>query len=605
MAHFLLITPPLIQLNTAYPATAQLQGFLRSRGVDCHQMDLSIALVDRLLTRDGLSEVVRRAEERFLSGDERPSKALRVILSNASFYVRWVEPVKRFLQGKDLSLQTRFANRNFWPNAKRMPKDEDLWYDYGDSGLYNRAQYFCTLFLEDITLVVQQAVSEHFEMIRYGEHLCVSLSEFDPLYEVLLSPLNLLDEWMLSLLDERIAEMEKQSAITHVGVSVPFPGNLYAALRIAQHLKAHYPHVHVNMGGGYVNTELRQITDTRLFTFIDSLTFDDGELPLLRLAEGGEPVRTITCENGELVRHGWDSKECIPFRELGTPSLDGLNMSLYMDTADTANPMQQLWANGRWLKLMMAHGCYWHGCTFCDTCLDYIGRYDHAPATMIVDRMETMHRESGLSGFHFVDEAMPPAVLRKVAEELLTRGDTFSYWGNIRFEKVYDAELCYLLAQSGCIAVSGGIEVASERVLKLINKGVSVAQVRQTLRHFRDNHILVHAYLMYGFPTETEKELMESLDTVRGLFEEGLIQSAFWHRYAMTCHSPSGRNPESVGAVWEDTTAAPFANNEIAFHCQDPALRIDWERYDRGLKLATQNFMRGAGFDIPVRKWFN
>lgn len=598
---FFLVTPPLLQLNTAYPATSQLQGYLRSRGVACEQMDLSIALINKVLSRDALSVVFARAEAM-----EKPSKPLRILLTNKAFYLRWVEPVKHFLQGRDLTLQNRFAQPDFWPNTKRFPSEEDMEYDYGGSGTYNRAQLYCTCFLEDITLLVQQAVSEHFEMIRYGEHLCMSLSEFDPLYEELQTAPNLLDKWMIDLFEERVREVEKKAPITHLGLSVPFPGNLYAALRLAQYVRRVHPDWHINMGGGYVNTELRQLRDVRLFEFITSLSFDDGELPLYRLATGGELVRTITCENGALVRHQMESTEQVPFREISAPSLDGLPLAepMYLDTADTANPMQRLWANGRWLKLMMAHGCYWHGCTFCDTCLDYIGRYDHAPAEIIVDRMEQMHRETGLTGFHFVDEAMPPAVLRKVAEELIRRGDTFTYWGNIRFEKVYDAELCYLLAQSGCIAVSGGIEVASERVLKLINKGVSVDSVRRTLAHFRDNGIMVHAYLMYGFPTETEKELMESLDTVRGFFEQGLIQSAFWHRYAMTAHSPSGRHPESVGAVCTDTSSAPFANNEIPFRCLDKTCNIAWERYDRGLKLATYNYMRGTGFDLPVRKFF-
>ncbi len=320
-------------------------------------------------------------------------------------------------------------------------------------------------------------------------------------------------------------------------------------------------------------------------------------------------IRTMHLgSEGNIVHENFDSIENIPFKEIGAPCLDGLLLDHYLDTADTANPMQRIWSNGRWNKLMMAHGCYWAKCSFCDTKLDYIGRYDAAPATEIADRMESLMAQSGESGFHFVDEAAPPAILRGLAEEILRRQMCVSYWTNIRFEKVYTQELCYLMAQSGCVAVSGGIEVASERVLKLINKGVSVASVRETLTHFRDNGIMVHAYLMYGFPSETEKELYESLETVRDMFADGLIQSAFWHRYAMTCHSPSGQCPASVGARWAEPAQdgkepqyAPFANNEIPF-VDDNA--PDWNRFEEGLNLATYNYMRGAGFDMPVKKWF-
>ena len=181
----------------------------------------------------------------------------------------------------------------------------------------------------------------------------------------------------------------------------------------------------------------------------------------------------------------------------------------------------------------------------------------------------------------------------------------------MRFDKTYTAELCYLLAKSGCIAVSGGLEVASPRVLKLINKGVTIESATGCMRNLSDNGIMVHTYLMYGFPTQTEKELYDSLGRVRDLFAEGLIQSAFWHRYAMTCHSPSGRNPESVGARHVADYRLQitdyrfgfnsFANNEIPFEVDNEP---DWSRFGEGLNVATYNYMRQTGFDVPLKKWF-
>lgn len=614
MHRVLLITPPLTQLNTSYPATSQLTGYLRSQGIDCQQMDLSILLIDRILTREVTADIFRMAQDKADSGEWRVPKQLRVVMSCSAFYIQWVEAVKRFLQGKDLTLQNRFAQRTFWPNAKALPSEEDLEWDYGTAGTCNKAQYLCTRFVEDIGAVIKAAVSDKFEMVRYAEKLCMSLSSFDPLAAELQQQPDYMEQLMLDILQSRLSSLQEGgSPFSLIGFSVPFPGNLLGALRCAQWLRRHYPGVHINMGGGYVNTELRQLTDTRIFDYVDSLCFDDGELPMCRLAttsdgDKSQLVRTMVREGDHVVRYGFDVCQNVPFREIGTPCLEGLPLHLYLDTADTANPMQRIWSNGRWNKLMMAHGCYWAKCSFCDTSLDYIGRYDAAPASLIVDRMENMMQQSGESGFHFVDEAAPPVVLRGLAEEIIRRKLCVNYWTNIRFEKVYSQELCYLMAQSGCVAVSGGIEVASERVLKLINKGVSVASVRETLTHFRDNGIMVHAYLMYGFPSETEQELMESLRTVRDMFADGLIQSAFWHRYAMTCHSPSGRCPQSVGARWAEPAAdgetpqfAPFANNEIPFVDEKAP---DWSLYEHGLNLATQNFMRGAGFDMDVRKWF-
>jgi radical SAM superfamily enzyme YgiQ (UPF0313 family) len=356
------------------------------------------------------------------------------------------------------------------------------------------------------------------------------------------------------------------------------------------------------MGGGYVNTELRSISDSKLFDFTDYLLFDDGELPLLRLLTGAELIRTLyRSASGEIVRDNFDSRENMKFAETTAPEYDGLLENNYINMIELTNPMHALWSNGRWNKMMLAHGCYWGKCAFCDGTLDYIGRYETAPISLIVDRMETIMKQTGQSGFHFVDEAAPPALLRKLAEEILRRKLTVSYWTNVRFEKSFNPELCFLMAQSGCIAVSGGLEVASPRILKLINKGITIETARECMKNFADAGIMTHAYLMYGFPSETAQETIESLEVVRDLFESGWIQSAFWHRYAMTIHSPSGQHPESVGAQSLQTQPNSFANNEIPFSTK---YEIDLDYYGKGLNLATYNYMQGAGYDMDVKKWF-
>jgi radical SAM superfamily enzyme YgiQ (UPF0313 family) len=358
------------------------------------------------------------------------------------------------------------------------------------------------------------------------------------------------------------------------------------------------------MGGGYVNTELRSLTDPAIFKLIDYILFDDGELPILRLLTDGELIRTLSLSPsipGEIIRSNIDSNENIPFSETGVPDYNGLQNNHYINLIELTNPMHALWSNGRWNKMMLAHGCYWGKCTFCDASLDYIHRYETASIELIVNRMESIMTQTGQSGFHFVDEAAPPVLLRKLAEEIIKRKLTVSYWTNVRFEKSFSPELCYLMAQSGCIAISGGLEVASPRILKLINKGITIETARESMKNFTEAGIMTHAYLMYGFPTETVQETVDSLEVVRDLFADGLIQSAFWHRYAMTIHSPSGQNPESIGAKWVKQPTGTFANNEIPF---TTGQEIDLEFYGKGLNLATYNFMQGAGYELPVNEWF-
>ena len=639
----LFVLPPLTQLNTPYPSIMHLTGYLRSRGIEAEQMDLGIELINRLFTRVELGRVFDLVEARVEARELKLNKTLRIIVSNRHFYERNVEAVMKFLSGRDLQLANRFSDLRFWEDMHRLSDEEELEWAFGTSGKVDRAKYLCSLFLKNIVDVVQ-LLDEHFQLIRYAEKLCTYLTTFEPIEEELekmsliekmsltesteltekaslrlvLGNGNMIEELMLELLEKKLQEVKPD----WVGISVPFPGNLLAGLKCAKYVKAKYEGVKIVMGGGYVNTELRQMTDTGIFKYVDYITFDDGELPIRRLIEGGELLRTAYLKDGKVEFAQMDVQENEKFGDLPAPTMRGLDLGKYIDFVDTTNPMHRLWSDGRWNKMMLAHGCYWAKCAFCDTCLDYIGRFEACDVKIIVDRMEAMIAETGNTGFHFVDEAAPPALLRKLAEEILERKLVVTYWTNVRFDKTYTAELCYLLARSGCIAVSGGLEVASPRVLKLINKGVTIESATECMRNLSANGIMVHTYLMYGFPTQTEKELYDSLGRVRDLFAEGLIQSAFWHRYAMTCHSPSGRNPESVGArhillhtedlslteFTEFTEKAmaspalnPFANNEIPFEVDNEP---DWDRFTEGLNVATYNYMRQTGFDVPLKKWF-
>ena len=588
----LLINPPLSQVNTPYPAVCRLTAFLNQQGISTHQADLSIEFIDRIFKQDALHQLFDAIEAL-----PKVSRRNRILLGQRAFFIQHMPAILSFLRGADLTLATRFARPEFWQETIGEIDPEAMEWAYGISGTIDQAKYLATRALKALVELIRSTIHPHFELIRYAESLSLRLPTFDALQEELSKPLTLMDNWMIELLEAHLSEHQPQ----WVGFSVTFPGNLYAALRCAQYLRSHHPHIQIVMGGGYVNTELRQLSDTTLFQYVHYLTFDDGELPLLRLIKGGPLLRTAYLQDGEVQFAEMDSRENIPFAQWPAPTWQGLPQHLYFDLVETTNPMHRLWSVGRWNKLMLAHGCYWAKCTFCDTTLPYIAHYEQAPAALLVDHMEQLMAESGISGFHFTDEAAPPAVLKAVAQEIIGRKLTVSYWTNIRFDKTFTPELAFLLAKSGCIAVSGGLEVASDRVLRLINKGVSLQSARTCMENLSAQGIMVHTYLMYGFPTQQVSELYQSLEVVRDLFADGLVQSAFWHRYAMTVHSPSGQMPQSVGAKHLPCQQGTFANNEIPFTTQPD---ISWERYHDGLQLATYNYMQGTGFELPIKEWF-
>jgi radical SAM superfamily enzyme YgiQ (UPF0313 family) len=431
--------------------------------------------------------------------------------------------------------------------------------------------------------------------------LAASQPTFDHLHEALNNPHTLVDASLHELTLSALAHHQP----TLVLISAPFPGNVYGAFRIAQTIKQAQPSVVTVLGGGYCNTELRALSEPRIFEYFDFVTLDAGERPVLALVEhlqGQRPlerlVRTYTRQSGYV-----DHKEPdIAFSESGTPTYDGLPLNDYLSLLDMLNPMHRLWSDGRWNKLTVAHGCYWQKCSFCDVNLDYISRYDLAASDVLVDRIEALIRETGQTGFHFVDEAAPPKALKSLANALLQRKLDISWWGNIRFEKSFNTELCQLLADSGCIAVTGGLEVASDRLLKLMKKGVSVEQVARVTRAFSDAGILVHAYLMYGFPTQTVQDTVDALEYVRQLFEAGCIQSGFFHRFTCTVHSPVGKHPEQYGVTLNPPPHAPFANNDINFI---DATGVDHDLFGAPLKKALYNYMHGVGLAHDVREWFD
>ena len=604
------LIPPMTQLNTPYPSTAYLTGFLRSRGIDATQDDIALKLVLELFSPAGLQEIHEPVKA---IPPKKRSATLHCFSEQFERYLATVTPAIAFLQGRDPSIGHRICGRNFLPEGPRFASldvyiDEDggdpLAWAFGSLGVQDKARHLATLYLNDLADVLREAVDARFEFVRYGESLARSQPTFEPLAKALTAPPSLVDRTLEKL---TILAVDRNRP-TIVLLSVPFPGSVYAAFRMAQAIKAHDPKIVTVLGGGWVNTELRELKEPRVFDYFDYVTLDDGERPILALLDyldGQRPrlnlVRTYARVDGK-VRYFNNSEPDVPFAEVGTPTWDGLPLDRYLSLLDMLNPMHRLWSDGRWNKLTVAHGCYWKKCSFCDVSLDYIGRYDGAPAALLVDRIESIIEETGQTGFHFVDEAAPPKALKSLADELQKRNRAISWWGNIRFEKSFTPELCNQLADSGCIAVSGGLEVASDRLLTLMKKGVSVDQVARVTRAFSEAGVLVHAYLMYGFPTQTVQDTVDALEYVRQLFAEGCIQSGFFHRFACTVHSPVGLNPAEYGIKLKALPPISFATNDVEFI--DPT-GVDHNSLGKALNKALYNYMHGIGLDEDVRSWFS
>ncbi len=598
-ARTLLITPPFTQLNTPYPATAYLKGFLDSKGCHTSQADLSIELFTSIFTKSFVEKI-------FYTAQQNNSFEYPLVWQQRKEYINKVAIVVKYLQSQEVTLAHQITHQKFLPKAHRYNNLEaDLSWAFGNLGILDKAKHLATLFIEELGDFIQANIDDFFSFTRYAEKIATAASSFDEIADYLQFEPTIIEAELLVLLKDKI-EQEQPNLVCF---TIPFPGNLFSALRCAQYIKTYHPNIKVAFGGGYCNTELRSLTDTRVFNYVDYISLDDGEAPLLKIIEHVSGVisaenleRTFVCENNVVVYKNHLPNTIFHHKNLPAPSYKGLLKDEYMSFLDVMNPMHRLWSDGKWNKLTISHGCYWKQCSFCDVNLPYIGDYQNTTAVDLVEKIEQIISETGITGFHFVDEAAPPKMLRNLALCLIEKEVHITWWTNIRFEKTFTDELCELLAKSGCIAVTGGLEVASDRLLKKMKKGVDIAQVSRVTNAFSSQGIMVHAYLMYGFPTQTDQETIDALEIVRQLFESNCIQSAFWHQFTTTIHSPVGKNPSEFDIEITGPEFKGFAQNDLYHNDKKGA---NHTIYKSGLNLALHNYLNNAGFEIDLQEWFD
>ncbi|HLL09468.1 MAG TPA: radical SAM protein, partial [Rubrivivax sp.] len=212
------LIPPMTQLNTPYPSTAYITGFLRSRGIAAVQADLALGLALKLLSGPGLL-------------------ALREASAPVSDHMlATIDATIAFLQGRDSTLAHRICSRSFLPEGRRFQSLEvyvddeggdPMAWAFGALGVQDRARHLATLYLNDIADLIRDHVDPRFEFVRYAESLAMSQPSFDPLATALAAPHNLIDRTLHALTLQAI----EQHQPTLVLVSVPFPGAVYAAFR--------------------------------------------------------------------------------------------------------------------------------------------------------------------------------------------------------------------------------------------------------------------------------------------------------------------------------------------------------------------------------------
>jgi radical SAM superfamily enzyme YgiQ (UPF0313 family) len=618
----IIIQPPLVQLNTAYPSGAYLNSFFKNQNLNSKWYDLSIELFNSIFSSDGLKKLFSLTEQKALSlahdaqknGDAATAENLTAYILQKKLWIEWIDDIMNILRdGIDLSTREichKFIYSPFVPRGNRM----NNYMENADHEItIDDARNLATMAVEDLADYIAFVYDKNFSLIRYAESITVNEHSFEQIEKTLCSPL--LNDFYAPILENKFNLKINEDEKILVCISVPFAGTFTAALFTAKFFKEMFgDKVFVSLGGGFVNTELRDFAEKSFCKYADALSFDRGYGSYIQLLENKKaPVYNMRLfSESEIFEPLFaDDVQCMEIVKIENeitsstvPDYSDIDFSKYPRMADDTNPMQRMWSDGTWLKAYLAHGCYWHKCSFCDVTLDYVKSYRMTCVDKIFDGLSEQCKNKKISGIHFVDEALPPAAVKKFSLLNMKKNNSaLSFWGNVRFEKVWNRDITDLCAKGGLIGVSGGIEIATGSGLDKISKGTDLESIVSACCAFKESGILIHAYMIFGYYGESEQDIINSMETLRQFFEAGLLDSCFWHKFVLTRHSRLydewQKGLHKNLKPYENKNSGIFAKNGIHFEGEET-----YEKYSEGLNQSLQNWMHGKGINKSVNKWF-
>ncbi len=634
------ITPPVVQFNTPYPSGAYLTSFFKTQNYDAAWFDLNIRLFYEIFSRNGLKRLFKLSEKNALKladeadnkGDDNTAFNLRRYITQKENWIEWIDFITAVLCGKESrEKEHQFLYSPFAPRGSRMENYLSNLAENGREPTVDDVRFLCTFALADLSDYITVAFDKQFSLVRYAEALAVDTRSFADFEAQIDSPVmeHFYKPVLEKLFQEKSADFQaatERENRTLVCISVPFAGTFLPALYTARYVKQKFgSKAFVCIGGGYVNTELREARDPALAKYIDAISYDRGygsyRALLSAIAVAGESsaeteikvlykMRLFTPQSDGSVKITEPLWQDIDFEKYENeitakiiPDYSDIDFSIYPRMCDDANAMHRIWTDGSWIKAYLAHGCYWHRCAFCDTTLDYVCGYKPTDIEPLYNGLLKTAREKGVYGIHFVDEALPPVALKKFALLNARAGNPLYFWGNVRFEKTFTKDLAAFLSYCGLGGVSAGIESATGTGLESINKGTDIASITRACCAFKEAGILVHAYMIFGFWNDTPQTIIDSMETLRQFFEAGLLDSAFWHKFVLTRNSTVYNQWQKEGKldlVSREDSSSAFARNNLHFKGEEK-----FNRFGAPLELALNSWMHGDRLDQHVTKWFD
>ncbi|MBC8179514.1 radical SAM protein, partial [candidate division KSB1 bacterium] len=164
----------------------------------------------------------------------------------------------------------------------------------------------------------------------------------------------------------------------------------------------------------------------------------------------------------------------------------------------------------------------WGQCSFCKTDLPMIRCYQQPEYGILYNQLKLVIRDTGIHVFHFSDESNDLALLEYISKRLIDEEIKIKWYGHSRVDKGLTKERCKIFLEAGCEYLALGIESFNPRILRMMNKGITVNLIEGVLNQI-DGVLPLVAYMIVGFPTETEEEALEGFEKIQQFMKKGLI----------------------------------------------------------------------------------
>ncbi|MBW1779539.1 MAG: radical SAM protein [Deltaproteobacteria bacterium] len=507
----LFIYPPFAKVHGPYISIPHLSAFLMEKGVPVSAFDANSAFYRHFLNVGNVEKGMRYARERILELNGKPALG--------------------FSEMMELNRLAGTVSRgdSFLGKMRKTPesdRQETLWRSSGDLEAVVR---LCTTpFFPAMADYMRDHISYVMGFSEYSSQDILDSIEHEEIYT--------------AFMESEIPERVKEHKPAVVGISVPFPHQVIPAFKIAAIVKQTSPHVHVTMGGAFPSCHFRNLREPRIFDLVDSIILDHGEVPLLRLvrelrkpaSDLGKVPSMMRRVRGTIQTTEPDAVpdlESLPVPDYRVFPLDGY----FLPRKDILFPLR------------LSRGCQWRRCAFCMNKLDLLRKYHHPNIDLVYDRLLALHAQTGCQAVVFSEDAATPEMLEIISKRLVEDRIRLRWQTQTRISPALTLDRCIAFKKAGCIRLFFGVESYSNRLLKLIRKGISTRLIDQTLSNLSWAGLPAVVYMIAGLPTETEDEALSGFKKIQLMQQKGLIQRYRYSLFRILKYSDISEHPEKYG----------------------------------------------------------